>query len=66
MQPCGLAEAFLNSAGRQYEASGGDLHNLPYEKDNLLSSSLVLFTFIPVHNANNNQEEDVNPQRKDA
>lgn len=64
MQLCGLAEAFLNSARRQCEASGMTSTIPHYEKDNLLSFIPVLFTFL--WNSINNQKEDLGPQREDA
>lgn len=39
----------------------GDLHNLYFEKDNVLYSSLDLFTFVPVYNTMSKQEEFCNP-----
>lgn len=64
MQLCGLAEAFLNSARRQCEASGMTSNSPHYEKDNLLSIIPVLFTFLC--DSINNQGDDLGPQREDA
>lgn len=42
----------------------GDLHNLYYEKDNVLYSSLDLFTYVPAYNTISNRRSSVTLKEK--